>query len=161
MAVKRLPTLTVDGRRADDIGLEHIAILVASLEHNLVDIAVESRVREVGELVHASPVVVLLVGPLAESVVLAVFPCQDTSATGVQPVAGLLLGVAGANALSNGLSGTLVVRSIGRVCLQVSLCREIDGMVAINLRKTTSALAASSLMRSESSLPPSTIRMLG
>jgi hypothetical protein len=161
VVIAKLLALTVDSRRADDVGLEHVAILVTSLKHDLVNVAVESRVREVGELVHASPVVVLLVGPLAESVVLAVFPCQDTSATGVQPVAGLLLGVAGANALSNGLSGTLVVRSIGRVCLQVSLCREIDGMVAINLRKTTSALAASSLMRSESSLPPSTIRMLG
>jgi hypothetical protein len=31
----------------------------------------------------------------------------------------------------------------------------------INIRKTTSALAASSFNKSESSLPPSTIRILG
>jgi hypothetical protein len=152
---------TVDGRRADDVGLDHIAMLVTSLEHNLVNIAVESRIRQAGKLLHAGPVVVLLVRPLAESVVLAVFPGQDTSASGVQPVAWLLLGVAGANALGNGFGGTFVVRGIGGVCLKVSLCRSLLRMVAVDLRKTMSALAASSLMRSESSLPPSTIRMLG
>jgi hypothetical protein len=118
----KLQVLTVDGRRADDVGLDHIAMLDTSVEHDLVNIAVESRVGQAGKLVHASPVVVFLVRPLAESVVLAVFPGQDTGTSGVQPVAGLLLGVAGANALGDGFGGTLVVRSVGGVFLQVSLC---------------------------------------
>jgi hypothetical protein len=122
IAMTKLQVLTVDSRRADDVGLDHIAMLDTSVEHDLVDIAVESRVGQAGELVHASPVVVFLVGPLAESVVLAVLPGQDTSASGVQPVAGLLLGVTGANALCDGFGGTFVVRSVGGVCLQVSLC---------------------------------------
>lgn len=125
MSTTKLVAHTVDSRRADDVGLDHIAILVTSLEHDLVNIAVESRIREAGKLLHAGPVVVFLVGPLAESVVLAVFPGQDTSASGVQPVAGLLLGVAGANALGNGFGGTFVVRGIGGVCLRVSLCWKV------------------------------------
>jgi hypothetical protein len=116
-----LSALTVDGWGADDVSLDHIAMLDTSVEHNLVDIAVECRVGQAGKLVHASPVVVFLVGPLAESVVLAVFPGQDTGAAGVQPVAGLFLGVTGANALGNGFGGTLVVRGVGGVCLRVSL----------------------------------------
>jgi hypothetical protein len=118
IAMTKLQVLTVDSRRADDVGLDHIAMLDTSVEHDLVDIAVESRVGQAGELVHASPVVVFLVGPLAESVVLAVLPGQDTSASGVQPVAG----VTGANALCDGFGGTFVVRSVGGVCLQFSLC---------------------------------------
>ena len=125
MSIMEMVAHTVDGRRADDVGLDHIAMLVTSLEHNLVNIAVESRVRQVGKFIYARPVVVLLFRPLAESVVLAVFPGQDTSASGVQPVAGLLLGVAGANALGNGFGGTFVVRGIGGVCLRVSLCWKV------------------------------------
>jgi hypothetical protein len=132
VVIAKLLALTVDSRRADDVGLEHVAILVTSLKHDLVNVAVESRVREVGELVHASPVVVLLVGPLAESIVLAVFPGQDTSAAGVQPVAGLLLGVAGANTLGDGFGSTLVVRGIGGVCLEVNLCRNLLMRVAVS-----------------------------
>jgi hypothetical protein len=69
-----LQVLTVDCRRADNVGLDHVAVLNTSLEHDLVNIAMESRIRQAGKPVHASPVVVLLVGPLAESIVLAVFP---------------------------------------------------------------------------------------
>jgi hypothetical protein len=115
MSMMNLQVLTVDCRRADNVGLDHVAVLNTSLEHHLVNIAMESRIRQAGKLVHASPVVVLLVGPLAESIVLAVFPGQDTSAAGVQPVAGLLLGVTGANALGDGFGGTLVVRGVGGV----------------------------------------------
>jgi hypothetical protein len=115
MSMMNLQVLTVDCRRADNVGLDHIAVLNTSLEHDLVNIAVESRIRQAGKLVHASPVVVFLVRPLAESVVFAIFPGQDASASSVQPVAGLLLGVAGANALGDGFGGTLVVRGVGGV----------------------------------------------
>jgi hypothetical protein len=98
-------------------------MLDASLEHNLVNIAVESRIRQVGELIYSSPVVVFLVRPFSESVVLAVFPGQDASASGVQPVAGLLLGVTGTNAFGNGFGSTLVVRGIGSVCLRIVQCQ--------------------------------------
>lgn len=107
--------LTVDGWGADDVGLDHIAMFGASLEHDLVDIAVESRVRQAGKLVHAGPVIVFLLGPFAEFVILAVFPGQDTSASCVQPVTGLLLGVTGTNALGDCFGGTLVIGGIGSV----------------------------------------------
>jgi hypothetical protein len=124
--------LTVNCRGADDVSLDHIAVLDTSLEHDLVNIAVESRIWQAGELVHTSPVVVFLVGPLAESFILTVFPGQDTSAAGVQPVAGLLLGVAGANTLGDGFGSTLVVRGIGGVCLEVNLCRNLLMRVAVS-----------------------------
>jgi hypothetical protein len=121
MSMMILQVLTVDCRRADNVGLDHVAMLNASLEHDLVNIAVESRIRQAGKLVHTGPVVVFLVRPLAESIVLAVFPGQDASASSVQPVAGLLLGVAGADALGDGFGGTFVVRGVGGVCLRVSM----------------------------------------
>jgi hypothetical protein len=40
-------------------------VLDAGVEHDFVDVAVESRVREAGELVYAGPVVVLFIGPIA------------------------------------------------------------------------------------------------
>lgn len=58
-------------------------MLDASIEDDLVDVAVEGRVRQASELIHASPVVVFLLGPFAQSVVVAVFPGQDTCATSV------------------------------------------------------------------------------
>jgi len=57
--------LTVNGGWTDDVSLDYVAMLDAGFEHNLVDVAVESRVRQAGELVYASPVVVFFLGPFA------------------------------------------------------------------------------------------------
>lgn len=69
-------------------------MLGAGFEDDFVDVAVESRVREGGELFDAAPVVVFFLRPLAESVGFAVLVGQDARAAGVQPVAWVLLGVA-------------------------------------------------------------------
>lgn len=66
-------------------------MLSPGINDKLVHVAVEGFVREIGELVNGSPVVVFLLGPLAESVVLAVFPSQDSSAARVKPVSGAFL----------------------------------------------------------------------
>lgn len=50
----------------------------------------EGLIRKAGKLVDLSPVVVLSVVVLAEAVVLGVLPGKNASATGVQPVAGVL-----------------------------------------------------------------------
>ena len=83
--------LTVDSRRANDARLDHICVLNPSFEDDFVDVTVESRVREVSEFVDATPVVVFLLRPLAESVGFAVLVGQDARAAGVQPVAWVLL----------------------------------------------------------------------
>ena len=112
--------LTVNSRRANNVRLNHIPILSPSFENNFIDITVESRVREGSELFDAGPVVVFFLGPFAQSVGFAVFVSQDASAAGVQPVAWVLLGVAGANAFGDGLRGAFVVGGIGGVCVKVS-----------------------------------------
>lgn len=58
-------------------------MLDASFEHDLVYVAVESGVRKAGKLINASPVIVLLLGPFAESIGFTVCVCQDAGATGV------------------------------------------------------------------------------
>ena len=88
-------------------------MLNPSFEDDFVDVTVESRVREVSEFVDATPVVVFLLRPLAESVGFAILVGQDARAAGVQPVAWVLLRVAGANALGDGLGGAFV---IGGIC---------------------------------------------
>ena len=96
-------------------------MLGAGFEDDFVDVAVESRVGQGGELVDAAPVVVFLLRPLAESVGLAVLVSQDACAAGVQPVAWLLLRVPGANAFGDGLGGAFVVGGIRGVWKMVSL----------------------------------------
>jgi hypothetical protein len=83
--------LTVDSRWADNSSLNHVSIVGTSFEHDLVDVTVESVVRQVGDFFHAAPVVVFFLRPLAEAVVVVVHVSQDSSATGVQVVARVLL----------------------------------------------------------------------
>lgn len=136
-------------------------MLDTSFEDDFVDITVESRVGEVSELLDAAPVVVFFLGPLAESVRFAVLVGQDARAASVQPVAWVLLRVAGANSLGNSFGGAFVVGGIGGVCGSVSGRSLSWSSSEFHSRSTTSALAASSFRRSESSLPPRTMRMLG
>lgn len=58
-------------------------MLDASFEHDLVHIAMESGIRETSKLIDASPVIVLLLGPFAESIGFTVCVCQDAGAAGV------------------------------------------------------------------------------
>ena len=95
-------------------------MLGAGFEDDFVDVAVESRVGQGGELFDAAPVVVFLLGPLAESVGLAVLVSQDARAAGVQPVAWVLLRVTGTNAFGDGLGSTLMVGGICGVWKMVS-----------------------------------------
>ena len=107
--------LTVNSRRANNIRLNHISVLSTSFENNFIDVTVESRVGKGSELFDAAPVVVFFLRPFAESVGFAVFVSQDACAAGVQPVAWILLGVAGANAFGDGLGGAFVVGGVGGV----------------------------------------------
>jgi hypothetical protein len=108
--------LTVDSWRTDDGCLEYLAVLLASLNHYLVDVTMESRVWETRELFHGRPVVVLFVRPLSQAVVLRVFPSKYTSAASMKPEARMIFGVAFDNACSYCLSSTFVVRCIRRIC---------------------------------------------
>jgi hypothetical protein len=95
-------------------------VLGAGFEDDFVDVAVESRVGQGGELIDAAPVVVFLLRPLAESVGLAVLVSQDARAAGVQPVAWVLFRVTGANAFGDGLCGALMIGGICGVWKMVS-----------------------------------------
>jgi hypothetical protein len=109
--------LTVDCWWADNHRFDDVTVLGAGLEHDLVDVTVESVVGEVGELLDSSKVVVFLVGVGTETgeVVVGIVVRQDTSTAGVEPVAGLLLGVATLETGGDGFGGTFVVRCVGGV----------------------------------------------
>jgi hypothetical protein len=107
--------LTIDSRRADNSSLENVGILSTSLEHDLVDVTVESVVGQVGDFFYAGPVVVFLLRPLSERVVVVVHVSQDTGATSVQVVTRVLLRVASANTLGDGLGGAFVIGGIGGI----------------------------------------------
>ena len=86
-------------------------MLLPISEDQLVDITVKGTIRQTGQLVDARKVVVLLVVPSTKSseVVVTVRESQDASATGVEPVAWILLGVALDQPSSDGVGGADMV----------------------------------------------------
>ena len=90
-------------------------MLGAALEHHLVDVAVEGFAWKIDELGDAFEVVEDLVGGLAELAIARVEVREDAGAAGVQPVAWVGLGVAGAKAFCDGGCGVDVVGGVGCV----------------------------------------------
>jgi hypothetical protein len=136
--------LTVDSRRADNSSLDGVCVLDAGFEHDFVDIAVESVVRQVGDLLYAGPVIVFLLRPLSERVVVVIHVSQDTSATSVQVVTRVFLRVTRANSLSNGLRSALVIGSIRGVYRTSQL--ETFGGAEFYLQLTQNDIGFSSLL---------------
>lgn len=101
--------LTVDGRRADDGRFDGLAGLGTSVEHHLVDVAVEGVVGETGELFDLVEVVVYFVRSLSIPISIGIDVGQDASAAGVEPVPGMIFRVAARQALGDGFGGTFVV----------------------------------------------------
>ena len=83
LLVTRSAARSVDSGRADDRRLDTFGVLLASLDDDLVNIAVERVVREVKELIDAIPVVVLLRTVKAPSVAAEILNGENASAGGV------------------------------------------------------------------------------
>jgi len=64
-------------------------MLGPGVQNNLVDVAMECLIREVGQLFNALPVVIHVVRRFTELVIFRVFPCEDAGSTCVKPVARL------------------------------------------------------------------------
>jgi len=100
----------VDSGRAEDSGLHRVR---AGIEDQIVDVLVEGIRGEADQVLHGGPVVVFTVRVLAQLVVVAHrLPAEDAAATGVQPEAWVVLGVARCEALGNGFCRRLVVGGI-------------------------------------------------
>lgn len=137
--------------------------------HDLIDVAVESLVRQIRESLDAGPVVELILAPLAEPPVARVKVRQDPRAARMQPVARPRLRMARDETRRDGLRRALVVRCVRRVCprtdppaLMVSTCFCVGRRRReYNSRRTMSALAASSRSSAASSSEPRTMRAAG
>lgn len=103
----------VDGGRADDGDLHAGGVVLAGVDDDLVDVAVEGVVGEVEQLVDAVPVVVLLGAEQTPGVGAEVLDGEDTGARGVDQPERTLGGVLGST-LGDGLSGGDVI-AIGAV----------------------------------------------
>lgn len=90
----RSATRAVDARRAHDGRLHALRALLAGSEDDLVDLAVQGVVGEVGEFVNPVPVVVFFGSFDAPLLAAEVFESEDAGSGGVDDPYGLLGGVA-------------------------------------------------------------------
>lgn len=109
--------LTVDSWRTDDDCLHAVTVLGAALKNHLVHVPMKCLIRKMCELIDAVEIVELLFRPCAESgvVVFRVEEGQNTRATSVQPVSGILSGMPFNQTRRNGFGSAFVVRGVSGI----------------------------------------------
>lgn len=112
----RRGTRTVDSRRTHKRRLHHAGIFGTCIQHDLVDVPVEGMVREMRELIYPVPVIVHLVVAIAKYASIGVREGQDARAARVQPVPGLVRGMAGRQTRRDGFCGADMVGGVRRIC---------------------------------------------
>ena len=114
---------TVNRRWTHDHRPDYIRMCSSSIKHDLVDVTMKRPVRQARQVRDAGQIVIFLVRPGAQlgEVVVGILVRQDPRAARVQPIAWVVLRVAGCQTSGDGFGRALVVGSVCCVCNEATM----------------------------------------